>query len=135
MGWFRKKRVERPKNPLGAALYDYDHTWGAIKKITANVQAGKPVKVDRVKKLLIQNKAKLNQILKDISKENLKVDYRSDKIRYKISDMVIQLIDFLDMGQKHNFDDQFVDASRLDNLMDRRESLKKDMKDIESDYL
>ena len=82
---------------------------------------------------------KLDYILEDISKENLKIDYRSDKIRYDIIDMINTLKTFFDKTKEYNFEGERINLDKKiagpDKINELREALKKKMKDIESDYL
>jgi hypothetical protein len=78
-------------------------------------------------------------ILDDISKENLKIDYRSDKIRYMIIDMVNMLKTFFEKALQYDFDPEKIKGYGLSGSLKKalsiREDIKKKMKDIESDYL
>ncbi|MCG9478820.1 MAG: hypothetical protein K9H14_01255 [Actinomycetia bacterium] len=136
MGLFGKKKIERPKNPLGVALYDYDRLIKTrFKKIIAYIKAEKPLKTEKVEKVLDRSIPKMEDILEHISKENLKIDYRSDKIRYKIIDMVNDIIKFFKEAIEYKFDYEKVDTGMLERVLEKREQIKKDMKEIESDYL
>ena len=92
MPLFKRKKIERPKNPLGMALYQYDNI---IKKdlggLLKALSAGKNINLARAEAVLGRAVYKLEYILEDISKENLKIDYRSDKIRYMIIEMIEDL--------------------------------------------
>ncbi|MCJ7665927.1 MAG: hypothetical protein MUO59_04240, partial [Actinobacteria bacterium] len=83
MPLFRRKKIIRPKNPLGIALYQYDRIVGKeLAGILKTFAAGKSMNSGRAGALLEYSVYKLDYILEDISKENLKIDYNSDKVRY-----------------------------------------------------
>ena len=74
------------------ALFQYDNI---IKKelggLLKTLGAGKSMSPGRAEAILNRTEYKLDYILEDISKENLKIDYRSDKTRYMIIDMIKEL--------------------------------------------
>jgi len=139
MGLFKRKKVERPKNPLGVAVYQFDNIIkGKLGKIIAAMQAKKTLNPVRAKTVLESHLYRLDHILEDISKENLKTDYRSDKVRYKIIAMVEKLKKYLQLAARLEFDYHEIEKEESVNLgqiFSEREKIKKDMKDIQSDYL
>ncbi len=140
MALFRKKRIEKPRNPLGRALYTYDIIIEKdLRKIINGIKAKKRLNPKKTNIYLEDVYVKFEDIIEDISKENLKVDYRSDKIRYIIMDMINRLNALFKRAGKDGFEqlklDRYNTASELDDIENTRENLKKKMKDIESDYL
>jgi hypothetical protein len=140
MPLFRRKRIERPKNPLGLALFQYDNI---IKKelggLLKTLAAGKSVNPSRALAVLGKTEYKLDYILEDISKENLKIDYRSDKTRYMIIDMIQGLKTYFEKAREFGFNGERLELDKKvkgpNEIAQVREHLKKKMKDIESDYL
>ncbi|MGM0364965.1 MAG: hypothetical protein ACQEP5_00340 [Actinomycetota bacterium] len=139
MGLFRRKKVEKPKNPLGIAVYKFDNILkGKLGKIVKAMQAGKTLNPSRTKAVLDEYFYKLDYILEDISKENLKIDYRSDKVRYKVIGMVRELKNYLQAAAELEFDYKKIERKQIgspDSILLKREKLKKDLKDIQSDYV
>jgi hypothetical protein len=140
MALFKKKKVGRPKNPLGGALFDYD---AILKKnlgrTISSIKSKKRLNIGKVKKNLKNVYREFDAITDRISKKNLKIDYRSDKARYIIIDMIerfktlFKKVEEQHSGQKgFNIDSA---ASEIENIEKIRETLKKKMKEIESDYL
>lgn len=140
MPLFRRKKVERPKNPLGMALLQYDNI---IRKelggLLKTLGAGKNMNPARAEAMLDRSEYKLDYIIEDISKENLKIDYRSDKTRYMIIDLIKQLKKYFAKAREFSFNGERLELDKKikgpKEIADMRESLKKKMKDIESDYL
>lgn len=140
MALFKKKKVGKPKNPLGKALFDYDNILRKnLKGIIDSVRFKKRLNPGRTKKILEYVYREFDDITVGISKENLKIDYRSDKIRYIIIDMIDSLKTLFKKAEEQDFDwlkfniDKA--ASEIGNIENIRETLKKKMKEIESDYL
>jgi hypothetical protein len=140
MSLFKRKKIERPKNPLGMALFQYDNI---IKKelggILKTLSSGKKLKPSKADAVISRPEYKLDGILDDISKENLKIDYRSDKTRYMIIKMIEDLKKYLLKARENDFDGAKLDGSKNlkgpEKINEDREKLKKKMEDIESDYL
>jgi len=82
---------------------------------------------------------KIDGILDDISIDNLKTDYRSDKIRYIIIDLLNSFKKFFEIAKDNDFDHSKIEdkgeAVSLAAISEIRNSIKSKMKDIESDYL
>lgn len=140
MALFRRKKVEIPKNPLGYALYQYDNIIRKdLKKIIAGILAKKKLDTGNINIILEDAFSKFDTILDDLSKENLKIDYRSDKIRYIIVDMINKLKSFFSKVKTHDFNPLKIEKGEkspgLEEIMEIREVIKVKMKDIESDYL
>jgi hypothetical protein len=140
MPLFRRKKIVRPKNPLGMALFQYDNI---IKKelggLLKTLGAGKSMSPGRGEAILNSTEYKLDYILEDISKENLKIDYRSDKTRYMIVDMINDLKGYFAKAREFGFNGERLELDKKvkgpKEIAEIREGLKKKMKDIESDYL
>ena len=140
MALFRKKTIIRPKSPLGLALLRYDDIIKKdMKGIIKAASSKKALNPKRGKAVFDGSSYKLDNIIEDISKENLKVDYRSDKIRYLLIDMINMLKTFFVKAIEYDFDSDRIEGSKysasLAKVSSMREDIKKRMKDIESDYI
>jgi hypothetical protein len=139
MALFRRKKVGRPKNPLGYALYQYDNIIRKdLKKIVAGILAKKKLNTGNTSIILEDAFSKFDTILDDLSKENLKIDYRSSKVRYIIIDMINKLKSFFNKAKTYDFNPLEIEKDKkspgLEEIMEIREVIKVKMKDIESDY-
>ena len=139
MPLFRRKKITRPKNPLGMALYQYDKIVGKeLQGILKALAAGKSISPGRAGSILESSVYKLDYILEDLSKENLKIDYQSDKARYMIIEMINGLKKYFKKAEEKGYNGEFLlNDSTIKNpeeIKEIRETLKKKMKDIESDY-
>jgi len=139
MPLFRRKKIVRPKNPLGMALYQYDKIVGKeLSGLLKTLSAGKSVSPGRAGAILESSVYKLDYILEDLSRENLKIDYQSDKARYMIVDLINGLKKYFERAREKGFDGEFlINDTTIKNpeeIKTLREALKKKMKDIESDY-
>ena len=140
MPLFKTKKIISPKNPLGIALFHYDNI---IKKemggIIKSISSKKEINPKRGKTIIDSANYKLDYILEDVSKENLKIDYRSDEIRYMIIDMINMGKTFFDKALQYDFNPEKIEENKhsgsLEQIQSLREDIKKKMKDIESDYL
>lgn len=140
MPLFRRKKITRPKNPLGMALYQYDSIVGKeLAGLLKTLGAGKNISPGRAGSILEGSVYKLDYILEDLSKENLKIDYQSDKARYMIIDMINDLKKYFERAKEKGFNGEFLindtTVKNPEEIKELREVLKKKMKDIESDYL
>ncbi len=140
MPLFRRKKFVRPKNPLGMALYQYDRIAGKeLSGLLKTLSAGKSISPGRAGAILEGSVYKLDYILEDLSRENLKIDYQSDKARYMIIDMINDLKKYFKRAKEKGFDGELLINDRTvknqEEIKALREALKKKMKDIESDYL
>lgn len=140
MGIFRRKKIERPKNPLGYALYKFDNIKKRdLKKVTDRILSKERVNSKKANAILEDAFLEFNYILEDISKNNLKVDYRSDKIRDLIIDMIEKLKIFFEKAKRYDYEPERIESFKkdikLEDILNIREEIKKKMKDIESDYL
>ena len=139
MPLFRRKKIVRPKNPLGMALYQYDKIVGKeLSGLMKALSAGKSVSPGRAGAILEGSVYKLDYILEDLSRENLKIDYQSDKARYMIIDLINDLKKYFKRAGEKGFDGEMLTNDRTvknhEEIKALRETLKKKMKDIESDY-
>ena len=140
MPLFRRKKIVRPKNPLGMALYQYDKIVGKeLSGLMKALSAGKSVSPDRAGAILEGSVYKLDYILEDLSRENLKIDYQSDKARYMIIDLINDQKKYFKRAGEKGFDGEMLTNDRTvknpEEIKALREALKKKMKDIESDYI
>jgi len=140
MPLFRRKKITRPKNPLGMALYQYDQITGKeLAGLLKTLAAGKSISPGRAGSILERSVYKLDYILEDLSKENLKIDYRSDKARYMIIDMINDLKKYFERAGEKGFDGEFLLSDNTiknpEEITELREKIMKKMKDIESDYI
>lgn len=122
------------------ALFQYDII---IKRelsgMLRTLAAGKSMNPVKAEAILTKTEYRLDYILKDISKENLKIDYRSDKTRYMIIDMIEGLKTYFSSAREYGFNGGKLELDKNikgpNEIAEVRENLKKKMKDIESDYL
>ncbi len=140
MPLFRRKKIVRPKNSLGMALYQYDKIVGKeLSGLMKALSAGKSVSPDRAGAILEGSVYKLDYILEDLSRENLKIDYQSDKARYMIIDLINDLKKYFKRAGEKGFAGEMLTNDRTvknpEEIKALREALKKKMKDIESDYI
>ena len=139
MPLFRRKKIVRPKNPLGMALFQYDKIVGKeLSGLLKTLSAGKSVSPGRAGAILEGSIYKLDYISEDLSRENLKIDYQSDKARYMIIDLINDLKNYFKRAGEKGFDGEMLTNDRTvknpEEIKAFREALKKKMKDIESDY-
>ncbi len=140
MGFLRKRRVEMPKTPLGLALYQYDNIVEKdLKKIIGSINGGRKLNAKRAEEVIDNAFEKFDGILFDISRDKLKVDYRSDKIRYNIIEMINKLKRLLEKAKINGFDParmkDIEDFPEMGEIIEIRGLIMNRMKDIESDYL
>jgi hypothetical protein len=140
MALFKKKKIETPKNPLGSVLYRYDNILDRdLKKILNCMEAKKKFNIKKASITIDNINTEFDEMLTDLSKENLKIDYRSDKIRYEIIDMIKKIKDILEEVHINNFNPPGTDKDdyilQIGELKEIRSNIKSKMKDIESDYL
>ncbi|MBN1299234.1 MAG: hypothetical protein JW997_06070 [Actinobacteria bacterium] len=137
---FGKKKTEKPKSQLGLALFNYDNIFkSSLEIILKAAQEKKKLNPKRTYKMLEAAFNELEIITENISKNNFKTDYRSDKIR----DIIIGLVNLLkhNLNKSKSFDYDFSNPdaapvlSEIEKIPKIREDIKKRMKDIESDYI
>ncbi len=135
----KRKKSERPKSVLGDALFRFDNIYGKILKNIINPIKEKKRLNQKKADILVQDATDdLDSILEDISKDNFKTDYRSDKIR----DTVINMIDIL-KETLHKFKSLGYDAEKIeeqnllkevDKIDEKHQQIEEKMKEIGSDY-
>lgn len=136
---FRKK-IERPKNYLGNMLYRFDNIYNKdLKSIIKDISSKKRLNLKKADFILNGAFKNLDSILEDISRENFKTDYRGDKIRDVIVEMINKLKKYFMIIKEYDYDAKNFEireeADFLDFVAETRNLLKKKMKEIESDYL
>lgn len=136
---FRKK-IERPKNYLGNMLYRFDNIYNKdLKSIIKDISSKKRLNVKKADFILNDAFKNLDSILEDISRENFKTDYRGDKIRDVIIEMINKLKKYFMIIKEYDYDAKSFEIKEETNFLDfvaeTRNLLKKKMKEIESDYL
>lgn len=137
---FRRKRIGRPKNQLGYALFRFDNIIKKdLKKVINCILKKKIINPKKADIILDKVSYKLDIILDDISMDNFKTDYMSDKVRYLIIDMVNKFKCFFNKAKSCDFIPEKIQSTitveYLNSVFNEREEIKKKMKDIESDYL
>ena len=137
---FGRKKIQRPKNQLGYALYRYDRILDIdLKRILDAVKAKKNINPKRADQVVEGAIGSLDEIADEISKDNFKTDYRSDKIRDVILELLRKLREILQDAEEVYYDAGRLEEKkfmvRMEDTAEVRESLKVKMKDIESDYL
>lgn len=140
MALFRRKKIEKPKSPLGSALYRYDDILKKdLKRILDRINSKGKLNSVRASIVIEGVNSKFDTILNDLSRENLKIDYRSDKIRYLIIDMINELKTFFSEAKARDYDPVKMGEDKklagMNEVVKIREIIKGKMKDIESDYL
>ncbi len=136
---FGRKKIEKPKSQLGLALFNYDNIFNSkIKSIIKLIGSGKNPPKKKTDRTLVNAFLEMDCILNDISKTNFKTDYRSDKIRDNIMNMINILKDGMAFAKSENFDVSKIKDSpsfkEIENVSLIRENIRKKMKDLESDY-
>ena len=136
---FRKK-IERPKNYLGNMLYRFDNIYNKdLKSIIKDISSKRRLNPKRADFILNDAFKNLDRILEDISRENFKTDYRGDKIRDIIIEMINKLKKYFMIIKEYDYDANSFEIREEANFLDfvgqTRNLLKKKMKEIESDYL
>jgi len=135
-----RKKIERPKNYLGNILFRFDNIYNIdLKNIIKDISSEKRLNTKKVNLILNNSFKKLDSILEDISRESFKTDYRGDKIRDIIFEMISKFKKYFIIIKEYNYDLKSIrkreEANFLDLVAETRKLLKKKMKEIESDYL
>jgi len=136
---FGKPKTEKPKSPLGTVLYEYDLIIKTeLKDILESVRQGRNLNAARTERIIDSVFSRLDLSASNISKENLKTDYRSDKARDLILEMIKIIKDAFEKLKQEKFDLQSPDLngiySEFDTAIALRESIRRKLKDIENDY-
>ena len=137
---FGRKKTEKPKTALGLALYEYDNIFAKeLRHVIGIIKKNKIPPANKISALISRSISKTSRISEDISRTNFKTDYRSDKTRESIISMISDLRQFLEDLEKAGNNPETSNIERFNekikSLEEERKSLKKKMKDIESDYL
>ena len=136
---FRKK-IEKPKNYLGNILYRFDNIYNKdLNNIIKDILSKRRLHLRKADFILNNAFKNLDNILEDISRENFKTDYRGDKIRDIIFEMISKLKKYFMVIKEYDYNatgfEIREEAGFLDFVVQTRNLLKKKMKEIESDYL
>ncbi|MHB1276088.1 MAG: hypothetical protein ACYCXQ_06860 [Candidatus Humimicrobiaceae bacterium] len=136
---FGKRKVEKPKDPLGIVLFEYDKMLNSeLKDIIKAITLNKKLNPARTGRIFNKISLKLESFIKNISKDKLKMDYRSDKARDLIIDMFNTIIGSFERIKTENFDLQNPALeniySKFEYAFSQREIIKKKLKDVECDY-
>ena len=140
---FGKKKIERPKNPIGLVLYYYDEILeNDLKRIFDYVLMKKKINIARNEKIFKEVLLKFESFKSDISKEKLKVDYRSDKARDLIIDMINKTTEIIDLLQDRDRSNLYVDEDLINKMVllnedihQQRALISKKLRDVECDYV
>ncbi|MCE5330491.1 hypothetical protein LLG07_09220 [bacterium] len=136
---FGKRKVEKPKNPLGLVLYEYDKIINnELKDILKSISQNKKLNPARTGKIFDSVSYRFNSFIGDITKDKLKIDYRSDKARDMVIDMLNTINSSFEKIKNENFDLQSPALSNIysefEYAFNQREAIRKKLKDIECDY-
>lgn len=136
---FGKRKVEKPKDPLGIVLFEYDKMLNSeLKDIIKAITLNKKLNPARTGRIFKNISLKLESFINNISKDKFKTDYRSDKARDLIIDMFNTIIGSFEKIKTENFDLQSPALeniySKFEYAFSQREIIKKKLKDVECDY-
>ena len=136
---FSRKRSEKPKNPIGLVLYEYDENFKKkIEKIIKTAVSGGRLNPKKNSLIFKTVMADFEEMKNDISKEKLKVDYRSDKARDMIIEMMKDTESIMDAleGEGLVSDDNKISIIKELHLEinKKRAIIRGKLRDIESDY-
>jgi hypothetical protein len=136
---FGKKKVEKPKDPLGVVLYEYDKILNTVlKDVIKSISQNKKLNPARTGRIFDNISLRLDSFIKNIAKDKLKTDYRSDKARDLIIDMFKTIIGTFERIRTENFDLQSPALgniySKFEYAFSQREIIRKKLKDVECDY-
>lgn len=136
---FGKRKIEKPKNPLGLVLYEYDNIINKeLKDVLKSINKNKKLNPSRTGKIFDSVSYRLNSFKDGITKDKLKTDYRSDKARDLIIDMLNTINNSFEKIKSENFDLQSPVLnniySNFEYAFNLREAIRKKLKDVECDY-
>jgi hypothetical protein len=135
---FWRKKTEKPKSVLGIALLMFDDIMkSSLNNIFNLIKSGKNINPRSADKVISSCFIVFDTILYNISMENFKTDYRSDKIRNNLEEMINKIKSFLENLKINGFKTDLSDNNALNffsELAESRNSIRKKMKDIEGDY-
>jgi len=137
---FSRKKVEKPKNPIGLVLYDYDTIFKRFLEKQAKAAAmGKRFNSSKNIRLFDNISSDFNKMKNDLSKEKLTVDYRSDKARDMIIEMIIDAERLMNIIDEKNFIEEKDKSNKineiLNNISDKRNLIRSKLRDVECDYI
>ena len=136
---FFKKKVEKPKNPIGLILYRYDEILkNKIGKIIKIAVAGGKISPKRNSKLFGTVMCDFEEMKESISKEKLKTDYRSDKARDIVIEMIKDtenIVHALNKEGSSDYESKAILIKDLQNAInEKRATIRSKLRDVESDY-
>ena len=136
---FGKRKAEKPKSPLGIVLYEYDLIINSqLKDIFKSIKQGRNLNPARTGRVIDSIFYRFDSFIENISKDNLKIDYRSDKARDLIIEMIKIIKDSFEKIRNEKFDLQSQSLKNIYNEFEAaftiRETIRKKLKDIENDY-
>src|SRR4030043_1394063 len=106
-----RKKIERPKNYLGNILYRFDNIYNKdLKNIIKDISFKKRLNLKKADFILNDAFKNLNSILEDISRENFKTDYRGDKIRDIIIEMINKLKRYFIIIKEYDYDSKSLET-------------------------
>ena len=136
---FGKLRAEKPKSPLGIVLYEYDLIINSqLKDIFKSIKQGRNLNSARTGRVIDSIFFRFDLFIEHISKDDLKIDYRSDKARDLIIEMIKIIKDSFEKIRNEKFDLQSQSLKNIYNEFEAaftiRKTIRKKLKDIENDY-
>ena len=136
---FGKRKAEKPKSPLGVVLYEYDLIIKTeLKDIIESVRQSGNLNAARTGKVIDRAFSRFDLWTANISKDDLKIDYRSDKARDLIIEMIKKIKEAFEKIRSEKFDLQSQKLngiySEFESAFSIREAIRKKLKDIENDY-
>jgi len=136
---FGKRKAEKPKSPLGIVLYEYDLIIKTeLKDILESIKQGRNLNAARTGKVIDSIFYRFDSFTAKISKDDLKVDYRSDKARDLVIEMINKIKNSFEKIKNEKFDLQNQNLmgiySEFEAAFTIREAIRKKLKDIENDY-
>lgn len=136
---FFKKKTEKPKNPIGLILYRYDEILkNKIGKIIKTAVAGGKINPKRNSGLFRTVMYDFEEMKESISKEKLKTDYRSDKARDIIIEMIRDtenIVYALNEEGSSDYEGKTILIKDLQNAInEKRVIIRSKLRDVESDY-
>ena len=136
---FGKRKAEKPKSPLGIVLYEYDLIIKTeLKDILESIKQGRNLNAARTGKVIDSIFYRFDSFIANISKDDLKIDYRSDKARDLIIEMIKKIKEAFEKIRSEKFDLQSQSLSGIysefEAAFSMRGVIRKKLKDIENDY-
>jgi len=137
---FGRKKIEKPKSVLGLSLFRFDNIFNVrLRNFIKSLKAKKKLNIKKTSILIQGAFYELDLILDDLSRDNFKTDYRSDKIREKIIYMINILKTNLSDAKSLTYDYEKAEEAgffeKIDKITSLRLEIKQRMKDLESDYI